>query len=775
MVWSAAAAKRTVREQIITRLARAGFSPQRLGEIEREVLWWTWPRIQAARQMRPLLMRGQGIAWGSGGYAELVPVDVSRPGKGQVTIETTVSAVSPGTERAQYLHLPNTAVGLLGRPGYSSAGVVLAAGRDARGISAGDRVAVTGAAHASIATADADAVFPIPDGVSDEAAALSQIGIIAGQGVTHAGLVGGERVVLVGAGLVGTLALRIAVASGAVADAVIARSRSKEKSSRRSGASEFLLVDDAAVDKLEADVVIESTGDPEGIGAAVRAAGRGARIVLLGSPRGTTRDVPVADIRRLGLRIVGAHVDTLDQEEGSGTSSGRRREGERFIRLLSDGGLEVGDLAGEAVDPREAGIFYRRLAEDRSIVAAHFDWRMLDEGERHGRGHLLVPPAIAGKGVAAGGPPTRPASRLSRLTGIERPFEAAGGHLRFGILGCGDIGVHNSSALGIAPNTEVVACYDPDERLAESLAKPHGAVVMESAEALCANPDVDAVLVCAPHHLHAPLAALAIDAGRHVVVEKPLTSDLPSAVELADRAARAGVVLTVCFPQRFEPEVMIAAELVRRGLLGTFTGAAVSLYLDKTPAYWSGGFSGRSISDWRRSKEKAGGGVLIMNLSHHIDLLSHLSGEDVDSVTATTDTAADPDAIESSVVAGLRYENGATGSIVGGASVRGTTGSEFRLWGTEGHVALEPAPRAYTLRHLEGLRPGRWQSFGRMPVYSSRAVFMSRFASAVSTDRPVDVSAEDGLAVQAVIEAAYLSAATGRVQHPAQLIREVRK
>jgi predicted dehydrogenase len=76
---------------------------------------------------------------------------------------------------------------------------------------------------------------------------------------------------------------------------------------------------------------------------------------------------------------------------------------------------------------------------------------------------------------------------------------------------------------------------------------------------------------------------------------------------------------------------------------------------------------------------------------------------------------------------------------------------------------------------MEGLRPGRWQSFGRMPVYNSRAVFMSRVATAISSEQPVDVSAEDGLMVQAVIEAAYRSSTTGLRLRPSDLIVEARR
>lgn len=753
-------AQRAAREQVVTRLTRAGLAPEQLADIEREILWWTWSRVQAV-QNRSLLLHGQGIAWGSTGYAQLVDVDVPRPGPGRVTVQTDASVVSPGTERAQYLRLPNTAVGLLGRPGYSAAGVIVSIGRGVEDLSVGDRVAVAGVPHASLAVAPSSAAFRIPNGISGPEAAMVQLGVIAAQGVVHGRIADGSRFAVVGGGLVGALALRIGIAQGGVGVAVVARSREKESAALAGGAQSFVTSEDGAA-AIAADVVIESTGDPEGVLTAIRAAAPGGRIVLLGSPRGVTSHVPIDLLRERRLTLVGAHVDTLDQASSRTGRDERRTRGEHFLELVAQRRVRVDDLAGPAIDPRDAGPFYRRLTSDRSLVGAHFDWTLLPDNQRCRRGHLLRIPNILAKGVDARDRPLRPRPGLAKRLAIGDPFEGAQGRVRFGILGCGDIATANSGAIGLAPNAEVIACYDPVRRLAESLARPHGAAVTDSAEALCARQDVDAVVICAPHHLHAPLATIAIEAGRHVVVEKPLTNDWSSAVDLVRAAASAGVVLSVCFPQRFEPATTVAKHLVQRGLLGDFEGAAVSLYLDKTPAYWIGGFSGRSPSDWRSSRAKAGGGVLIMNLSHHIDLVRHLAGVDVENITAVTDATADGDAIESEVIAGLTFANGAVGSIVGGSSVRGVTGAELRLWGTDGHVALEPKPRVYPLGRMDGLRPGRWQSFGALPIYSARSVFFTRFSTAVTTGQPVDVTADDGLAVQAVMEATYRSANSGR-------------
>jgi len=185
-----------------------------------------------------------------------------------------------------------------------------------------------------------------------------------------------------------------------------------------------------------------------------------------------------------------------------------------------------------------------------------------------------------------------------------------------------------------ADNSELVACYDPSTALAKAVADSHGAAVETTAEALFERRDVDAVFLSVPHHLHAPLALQAAEYGRHIIVEKPLANNLAAAQEMIEAAERANVVLSVCFPLRYKPEVVAARRMIAAGALGEFGGAVLNVLDDKPASYWLGGFSGRSVSNWRTSREQAGGGALIMNLSHYIDLLYALVDTEVDTITA---------------------------------------------------------------------------------------------------------------------------------------------
>jgi predicted dehydrogenase len=151
-----------------------------------------------------------------------------------------------------------------------------------------------------------------------------------------------------------------------------------------------------------------------------------------------------------------------------------------------------------------------------------------------------------------------------------------------------------------------------------------------------------------------------------------------------------------------------------------------------------------------------------MNLTHYVDLVRHLVGIEVREVVATAGTVEGATAVEDTISVTLGFSNGAIGTFVGCSSVRGTLSEECRLWGRDGHIAIEPEVRMFTLRAVDGFRSGRWQTPGRLPGSGRiRAVYLSRLATALCDGREPEVSAADGLAVQTVVEAAYRSAERG--------------
>ena len=748
---------RLARSRLEARLRARGHSQAAADEAVRALRESLGARAGAARRRRAVI-RGSQIVALAPGRVELLPLEIAPAGPHEVTVDLLATAVSPGTERAQYLRLPNAQVAFPYRPGYSGAGRVTAVGGKVSGIRAGDLVAVPRVPHASVVTVAAASVYPLPHGVRVEDAAFVYLAMIGGYGVRRAALDSDTAFGVVGYGTIGALAQRLASIRGAGPATVIAASPKREELAHAAGAA-FVLGDP---ERLELPVVIEATGDPAAFATAVAAAAPGGRVVLLGSPRGTS-ELPFDEIRRKRLELVGAHISALATEARRDGGDPFRELAEEFLQALAASRIDVAELVNVVADPREAGGFYRRLATDESVLGARFDWTLVPDAERSSQGGLLSRPRLpldgfAPDSVALPAPDLAPPPRV-RVRGT--PF-------RVGLLGCGEIGAQNARAIADAEGVDLAASFDPVETLARDVSARFGGRACRTPDELFAA-QLDAVLVATPHHLHAPLALAAIAAGLHVMVEKPLALNVAEANQIVLAAAAAGVLLSTCFPYRYEAHVAAAQRLVAAGALGDANGVLGNYASDKPPSYWLGGFSGRAVAAWRASRSKAGGGVVIMNLCHYLDLVRYVGGLEAETVVGSVDRSGD-DAVEDTAAAAITYANGAVGSVFGSSAVRGAAFSELRLWGDAGHVVLEPRARAYTLRAVEGVTPGRWHELPAPGPEDVRAVYVERFAAAARDGSPPDISGQDGLAVQAIMDALYESAARGEAVRPADLL-----
>ncbi|MEA2218613.1 MAG: hypothetical protein QOJ35_1239 [Solirubrobacteraceae bacterium] len=737
------------RELVLSSLDRAlgarGVPDDELALAREDVLDWARVRARAAHGRRGIV-GGVGVVVTRPGRAELRPFEITLAGPGELTVELLASAVSAGTERAQWLRLPNARPALPFAPGYSGAGRVLAAGAGVAGVRVGDLVAVLRARHASVVTVPAAWASPVPGGVGVPAAALVYLAVIAGYGVRRAGPIAGEPLCVVGAGPIGALAQRLAMLEAPGPVTVVATSRRREAGALRAGATRFVTAAEGT-DDVRAAAVIEATGDPRALVAAVAAARPGGTVVLLGSPRGPTPAAPLAEIQRKGLRVVGAHVSALATEARAASADPFAELARRFLDAVAGGRLDVDDLTGEAIDPREIGLAYRRLGRG-GLAGAHLDWSRIARPRRIRTRRLSAPPAPRPRV-----PAVAPAPPQAARTG-DRP-------LRIAVIGCGDIGFANARAIAAADGARLALAHDVVAPLAAAVAERFGAVAVDTLDEALDPARVDAVFISAPHDLHVALATRAAAAGLHVIVEKPLAIDLAGGREIAAAAAAAGVALSVCFAFRYYAAFAVARDLVRAGALGSLRGATVLFHTDKPDAYWVGGFSGRAVSDWRSSRARAGGGVLIMNLTHYVDLLRWVAGAEVAWVagSARTDDGAE---VEDAVALSIGFHGGAVGTFSGSASTRGAPDARFEIWGDRGTLRLTPEPAIYTERALDGVVAGRWCRLAPEGHDDERRIFVERFAQAIRDGRPPDVTADDALAVQAFVDAAYRAIETGQ-------------
>lgn len=720
--------------------------------------------IEWAKARRTWLLRGtrsvagRGVVITSPGRAQLRQIELSRARSGELTVEVLVSAVSPGTERAEWLRRPSHQRSFPYMPGYSGAGRVLASGDGPNHVEPGSVVAVARMPHASVATMPAAYASVIPEGVDLRAASLYYLAIIAGYGVERAGPVAGESLCVIGAGPIGALAHRMALLEHPASVDVVARTPRRSAAVRRAGATFHTVEEDLGA--LGAGVVIEATGDPAALVVAAAASRPGGTVVLLGSPWAATDDVPLAAIQRKGLRVVGAHISSLATKAKTLDHDPFRELGDRFLAALSSEELVVDDLVGEAVDPREIQHFYRRLATGE-VESAHLDWEKVPRRERLSTPRILDRPGLGSPTLA--------------VTGIAPVLaQSASGSLRFAAVGCGDIGYRNARAIARSARGELTLLFDSVERLASDAAAHFGGEPVASIDDAFDPARVDAVMLSVPHDMHAPLVQRATAAGLHIIVEKPLAHDIESAVGAVDAAEKAGVALSVCLPYRYSPAFVAGRSLVEAGALGAPRGAAVVFHDDQPDSYWRGGFSGRVESNWRLQQHRSGGGVLIMSLVHYIDFVCAMLGVEVAAVAAMG-FANEGFEIEDEVSMVATFDNGGVATFYGSTSTRGRPPVKVEMWGETGTILLQPQPKIFTERSVEGVVANRWCDLPPGEGGDVRAIFVDRFVDAVLAGRPPDVTAADGLALQAIVEAGYRSIATGVAIAPADLLADRRE
>jgi predicted dehydrogenase len=246
--------------------------------------------------------------------------------------------------------------------------------------------------------------------------------------------------------------------------------------------------------------------------------------------------------------------------------------------------------------------------------------------------------------------------------------------LGVGIVGCGYAAERlHLPALRSLPSLKVVAIADTDpERLLSVGERFAIARRYHDHEALLRDPGVDAVAVCVPPRAHAAVILAALDARKHVLVEKPLCLDLDEADRLVERAGCAAVTAMVGFNLRYHRQVRAARRAIMQELIGP---------IELLRTVWSSRVEQQvGLPPWRRRRE-LGGGVLYELAVHHVDLWRFLLGSEVDEVSALARTDGDDD--QAATLTG-RMGNGAL--AVSSFSQRGAEAHEIEIYGQRGRL-----------------------------------------------------------------------------------------
>jgi len=331
--------------------------------------------------------------------------------------------------------------------------------------------------------------------------------------------------------------------------------------------------------------------------------------------------------------------------------------------------------------------------------------------------------------------------------------------IRIGLIGCGNISATHARAIGTIADASVVAVYGPRIERARRLAATCGAIAADTLDAFFDSAVMDVVVVGTPSGLHGEHGAAAARRGIHVLVEKPIEITTERADRLIAEAARAGVTLGVIFQDSLKPAVQELKTMVDSGTFGRpiMAGARVPWY--RPPEYYRD-------STWRGTKALDGGGALINQAAHTIDLLLWLSGP-VSRVFGRTATRLHDIEAEDTAVAAVEFASGAIGTIEAATSAWPGRPRRIELSGSDGLAVLE-GDRLTVLDLRRGGGVVRADATAAENATSAtvsdpgphRAVFVDFLRAVARGERPA-CDGYEGRRSVALIEAIYRSAHSG--------------
>lgn len=500
--------------------------------------------------------------------------------------------------------------------GYSAAGTVMAAGPGADGFAVGDIVACAGAGfanHAEYISVPQNLVVHVPEGLRTAEAAFVTLGAIAMQGLRRAKVGLGDRVGIVGLGLLGQIGSQIACAAGCrVLGVDLDQAR----------------VDLAVSNGAEAGLTPDS-GDP--IAAAMKMSegnGLDAVVIYAASKSSALANQAFRMTRERGkVVVVGAIGMELErpvfyQREQDFLISRSYGPG-RYDPSYELDGLDYPIAHVRWTENRNMGEFLR-LAASRAVrldtlVAAEYPVEEATEAYAFALGATgaKVATLLAYPSEHDVGTPSRSRRFASvRTTGAPRDV------VRIGLIGAGGFaqGMHIPNIAKL-PGVELRAVATRHGATAVTVAKRAGApLATTDYREILADPEIDAVIIATRHNLHAQLSIEAAKSGKHVFVEKPLALTAEECAAVTTAVAEAGVSLVVGFNRRYSPHVRLAKKL-----LAEREGPKMMVYRANA------GFI--PLTSWVYDPAE-GGGRILGEACHFIDLLTYLAGSEATSVYA---------------------------------------------------------------------------------------------------------------------------------------------
>lgn len=337
------------------------------------------------------------------------------------------------------------------------------------------------------------------------------------------------------------------------------------------------------------------------------------------------------------------------------------------------------------------------------------------------------------------------------------------GKIRIGVIGCGSIAQHRHLPEYAAnKNVELLAVCDINEERAMEVAEKYGVLAFTSYKALLNSGKVDAVSVCTPNYLHAPISIDGLEAGVHVLCEKPMATSKQEAEAMIAAAKASGKKLMIGHNQRFVPSHQKARQLIQSGEIG-------KIYSFRT-SFGHGGPEGWSVDgkeSWFFQKEKAFVGAMGDLGVHKADLLRYILGEEIVEVGSFVETSAKDFAdVDDNAVCVLKTESGIIGTLAASWAYVSKEDNSTIIYGEKAILRLEDDPiHSLVVQYANGeivkYELGKIQSNEEGGQNNSHVI--ENFVNAILLNQEPPVPGEEGMKSLKVILAALESNETKQI------------
>lgn len=339
--------------------------------------------------------------------------------------------------------------------------------------------------------------------------------------------------------------------------------------------------------------------------------------------------------------------------------------------------------------------------------------------------------------------------------------------VRFGVIGTGGMGSGHCNMIPQLPETTLAAVCDVDPKAREAAAAKSGVPAFATHTELLDSGLVDAVVIATPHYFHPPIALEAFRKGIHVLSEKPLAVTVSSADAMIAGAKASGCKFGVMYQMRSEPQNVAARKVVESGVLGEIYRTNLVMGWYRSQAYYNSG-------GWRATWAGEGGGVLINQAPHYLDLFSWLGGLPK-TITGQTRTRLHDIEVEDEAFATLEYANGAHGYLYA-STTEVPEHNLLEICGDKGKLVLDNGKlRVYgidtPIREFTQKNESMWASpkantvtvdLPAEPPIKGHAAITQNFARSILFGEPLIAPGEAGLNAVELINGLILSGKTGK-------------